>query len=308
MIGEIDKIAGEIRSQVMGRCLINELLNRHTSFKVGGPAALYVYPAGTEALSILLQICKDHSLETLIIGYGNNLLVSDDGFTGCVIDLTEAFNNIMVEDDRITAGAGAWLDDVVKMTGECGLSGLEQIAGIPSSVGGGMSMNCGAFGTYISDHLSELKIMELDGRVKRLPGSEVEFGYRTAPGLCNRIVLDAIFQLEKDKSSSVGKLIKETISERYRRKVMELPSAGSVFRNPEGHFAARLLESIGAKGMMIGGAEVSAQHANFILNRHQAATASDIISLINSLKDKVYKRYNLELNLELRLIGFDNGN
>ena len=314
----VEFIAEDIRSSVAGRCIVHEPLSRHTSFKVGGPAALYVYPAGIESLSSLLQFCRDRSLNTLIIGYGNNLLVSDAGFAGCVIDLTETsashserseespFKYITVEGERITAGAGVWLNDLVMQTADNGLTGMEELAGIPGGIGGGMSMNCGAFGRFISDYLTDLKIMELDGEVKTVAGSKIEFGYRTAPGLKDRIVLEAAFDLQREKAEIVNRVIAETIAERERRNIMTLPSAGSVFRNPEGYYAARLLDSVGARGMRSGGVEVSSLHANFIVNSGNG-TAADIMNLIRMLKEKVYTKYNIELKLELRTIGFENG-
>ncbi len=333
----VELIAEDIRSSVEGRCIVHEPLSGHTSFKVGGPAALYVYPAGIESLSSLLQFCRDRSLNTLIIGYGNNLLVSDAGFAGCVIDLTETsashserstetsachserstkttchserseespFNYITVEGERITAGAGVWLNDLVMQTVDNGLTGMEELAGIPGGIGGGMSMNCGAFGRFISDYLTDIKIMELDGEVKTVAGSKIEFGYRTAPGLKDRIVLEASFDLQREKPEIVKRVIAETIAERERRNLMTLPSAGSVFRNPEGYFAAQMLDSVGASGMKSGNVEVSSLHANFIVNSGNG-TAADIMNLIRMLKEKVYTKYNIELELELRTIGFN---
>jgi UDP-N-acetylmuramate dehydrogenase len=300
----VRKLAASICRSIEGRCLIGEPLAKHTSFRVGGPAALYVYPANSEALASLLKLCNECSLDVFVIGYGNNLLVSDDGFPGCVIDLTEAFRKILIEGVKLTASAGAWLNDVVEKTAEHGLTGMERLAGIPGGVGGGMAMNCGAFGTFISDHLKSLRVMDYSGEANDLARDVIEFGYRTAPGLAGRIVLGAEFELEYDKPRQTLRLIEETIAERYRRNVMTLPSAGSTFRNPTGHFAARLLESVGAKGMKVGGVEVSAQHANFIVNT-SGGSAADIAALIRKLRELVYKNHQIELKLELRTIGFD---
>ncbi len=301
----VDKIAADISCNVNGRCLKNEPLSNHTSFKVGGPASLYVYPADKEALAALLKLCRSRSLDVLIIGYGSNLLVSDDGFPGCVIDLVDAFREVRKDDDSIVAGAGALLNDVVQLTADYGFTGLEGLAGIPGGVGGGMSMNCGAFGVHISDHLVELEVMDFQGTVKNLLKSDIEFGYRSALGLAGQIVLRAVFQPGKDKPASIRKKIEETIAERHRRNVMSLPSAGSVFRNPSGHFAAQLLESVGAKGMRVGGAEVSSHHANFIINT-RGGSAGDIVELIGRLRGIVHERYGIDLKLELRTVGFDN--
>jgi len=300
----VSKIFEDIRASVAGRCLVEEPLSRHTSLRIGGPATFYVYPSDRDALRSLLQLCTDRRLEVLIIGYGNNLLVSDEGFPGCVIDLSDGFASICTDVNDVTAGSGAWLGDVVRLTADRGLSGMERLAGIPGSVGGGMSMNCGAFRTYISDTLIELEVMEMDGKTAKKASEEIDFGYRVAPMLSGKIVLQALFRLESEKPETVEGLITETISERFRRNVMTLPSAGSVFRNPEGKFAAQLLDEVGAKGLQTGGAKVSEGHANIIVNSG-SGTAGDVVDLIKKLRGMVYKRHNIELKLELRTIGFD---
>jgi UDP-N-acetylmuramate dehydrogenase len=170
--------------------------------------------------------------------------------------------------------------------------------------GGGMAMNCGAFGTYISDHLKSLRVMNYSGELNDLAREAIEFGYRTAPGLAGRIVLGAEFELECDKPRQTLRLIGETIAERYRKNVMTLPSAGSTFRNPPGHFAARLLESVGARGMKVGGVEVCSTHTNFIVNT-SGGSAADIAALIRKLRELVYKNHQIDLKLELRTLGFD---
>ena len=300
----VEKLTASICSAVEGRCLIAEPLSKHTSFRVGGPAALYVYPAHESALVALLKLCREDLLDVFVIGYGNNLLVSEDGFPGCVIDLSEAFREIVIEECKLTAGAGVWLNNVVKMTAEHGLSGMEKLAGIPGGVGGGMAMNCGAFGTFISDRLNSLQVMNYNGEVKELKKEQIEFGYRCAPGLIGEILLSADFILDSGKPEQSLRLVEETITERYRRNVMTLPSAGSTFRNPEGHFAAKLLESVGAKGMKVGGVEVSSQHANFIVNTG-GGSAKDIVTLIKKVRELVYKNHQVDLKLELRTLGFD---
>jgi UDP-N-acetylmuramate dehydrogenase len=300
----IEDIAAEVSVNVKGICLTNEPISNHTSFKVGGAAALYTYPENENALNSLLQICQTHSIKTLLIGYGNNLLVSDNGFNGCVIDLTETFRKIEVDDTHISASSGVWLNDVVDITAVKGLSGMEKLAGIPGGVGAGLSMNCGAFGSYISDFLVDIRVMDSKGNIKTLKKSEVEFGYRETPGLNGLIVLRAGFDLNREKPVVVKDLVVETIDERHRRNVMILPSAGSVFRNPKGDYAAKLLEGVSAKGMRVGGVEVSKAHANFIVNSNNGK-ASDIMELIQKLRDLVFNKYNIELKLELRTVGFD---
>ncbi|MCF7811757.1 UDP-N-acetylmuramate dehydrogenase [bacterium] len=300
----IENIATIIRDNVKGICRTNEPMSNHTSFKVGGPAAIYAYPEDENALKSLVQICQTHTIKTLLIGYGNNLLVSDDGFNGCVIDLTKTFRSIDVDDTHVSASSGVWLSDVVDIAAVEGLSGIEKLAGIPGAVGAGLSMNCGAFGSYISDFLVDVKVMDSQGGTKSLLRAEIEFGYRESPGLHGLIVLKAGFKLNHEKPEIVRIFVDETIAERHRRNVMILPSAGSVFRNPEGNYAAKLLEGVSAKGMRVGGVEVSKAHANFIVNSNNGK-ASDIMELIQKLKDLVFTKYKVELKLELRTVGFD---
>ena len=302
----LEELASEIRREVAGRCLLGEPLAKHTSLRVGGPARLFVYPADIDAASSLLQLCRYRELETFIIGYGTNLLVSDDGYSGCIIDLADACREVAVEGDRLEAGAGVWLNDVVKIAADNGLAGLEKLAGIPGGIGGGLSMNCGAFGATISDNLIDLFVMDMNGSVIRMSKDNVSFTYRRAPGLVGKTVLKAGFRMTFAAPEDVIRVVEETVTERFRRNVMSLPSAGSVFKNPPGHFAARLVEAAQGKGMSVGGVEVSELHANFIVNR-RGGTASDIIELIRRLRRLVRQHYGIELELELRTIGFKDG-
>ncbi len=298
----LNELAGEISREVAGRCLINESLARHTSFRIGGPAGLYVYPASVDAASSLVQLCRHRGLEFFTIGYGTNLLVSDDGFPGCVIDLADGCSRVVTFENGLETGAGVWLNEVVRIAAESGLAGLEKLAGIPGGVGGGMSMNCGAFGSAISDHLVDVDVMDADGTVSRLSKETVGFNYRKAPGLAGKTVLKARFNLPAAAPEDVLRVVDETVSERFRRNVMNLPSAGSVFKNPPGHFAAKLIESVGGKGMSVGGVEVSELHANFIINR-RGGTAVDALELIRRIRRMVLQQYGVALELELRRVG-----
>ncbi|MBM3329118.1 MAG: FAD-binding protein, partial [Calditrichaeota bacterium] len=220
-----------------------------------------------------------------------------------VADLSDVARDIVVRGDELVAGGGAWLGDVVRLAAEEGLGGMEKLAGIPGGVGGGLSMNAGAFGMAISDHLVEVETATPDGRLVKMSKSDVGFAYRSAPGLMNKAVVTARFVLPRRRSKDVLKVVEETIAERFRRNTMMLPSAGSVFKNPPGGFAARLIESAGGKGQTAGGAEVSPLHANFIVNA-RGGTTSDIVTLIRRIRTMVYQTQGVELKLELRTLGF----
>ncbi|MFH0765952.1 MAG: UDP-N-acetylmuramate dehydrogenase [Calditrichota bacterium] len=307
-----------LRSNIQGRLLQDEPLSAHTSFRVGGPAKFYAFPATTDEIGTLLNLCQELQLDYFIIGYGTNLLVSDEGFAGCVIDLAEACRILTIGSDDfsrhrrlksslppiICAGAGVEGGDVVRQAAAAGLAGLEKLAGIPGGIGGWVQMNAGAFRTTVSDHLIDLEIMEKDGSLRRISRAEAGFAYRASPGLNDKIILSAQFELEKAPAMDVLREVEATIAERHKRGIMTMPSAGSVFKNPTGHFAARLLEAVGAKGMREGGVEVSSSHANFIVNI-RGGTAADIIRLIDRLRELVRFQFNVELELELKTLGFD---
>lgn len=300
------KLAEEMALAFEGRLLIDEVLSKHTSWRVGGPARFYAYPKTVESLAAVYQFCASKRLRVFTIGYGTNLLASDDGFAGCVIDLVEGAQTLKVNGDELTAGGGVWLGDAVRIAAEHGLGGMEKLAGIPGGVGGGASMNAGAFGMAISDHLVEVQVVSWDGKIRCMSKSDVGFGYRSAPGLVGQTVYQARFQLLHQKKSEVIRAVEDTITERFRRHVMTLPSAGSVFKNPSGGFSAKMVEAIGGKGMSEGGVEVSSNHANFIVNA-RGGTAGDVIRLIRRIRGKVREQFGVTLELEVRTLGFEEG-
>jgi UDP-N-acetylmuramate dehydrogenase len=300
----IEKLKRELESAVEGRCLVDESLSKHTSFRAGGPAKLYVFPATVEALTSLVEFCWEKQLQTFIIGFGTNLLVSEAGFAGCIIDLSDCGKTLLIKGNEMIAGSAVWLNDAIEIAAEHCLRGMEKLAGIPGGVGGGLSMNCGAFGMSISDHLATVNVMNSDGCLQTLSRADIGFQYRSAPGLAGKIVLEATFVLPRGNRTEIIHIIEETITDRFRRNVMTLPSAGSVFKNPQGNFAAKLLESVGAKGLTEGGVEVSPHHANFIVNA-RGGSATDIVSLIRRLRGMVEEQHGIKLELEVRTLGFE---
>ncbi len=286
------------------RCLLDEPLSKHTSFGVGGDAKLYIYPATCQALSTALQVCNEIDIVTFVIGYGTNLLVSDDGFNGCVIDLSDCCSELSVNGDIITAGSAVHLDRTVRFAANAGLGGnWDKLAGVHGGIGGGLRMNAGAFRAFISDHLIDVDVMEPDGIIHTMEKDELDFQYRDAPGLKGKIVLKARFQLPRRPVKEALEAIEATVAERRRRNVDILPSAGSIFKNLPGHYTAKLIESVGGKGMRVGGVRVSPDHANIIIN-DQGGSANDIVELIEQVRKLVKDRYDLDLSLELKMIGF----
>lgn len=293
----------EIERNISGACLIDESLAGHTSWRVGGKAKFYVFPQTADDAASLIQLCRVKRLAHFTIGYGTNLLVSDDGFPGCTIDLTRNFRKIEIKNAHVVVDGGVWLSEAVRKTAENGLAGMEKLAGIPGGVGGGLSMNAGAFGMAISDCLTSLMVLDDDGKKLTLKKEEIEFAYRSAPGLEARTVVSAEFYLRKDRASRVERIVAETLEDRVRRNTMLLPSAGSVFKNPANGFAAKMIEAVGGKGMGEGGVEVSRKHANFIINR-DSGNASDIVRLIRRIRAMVADKFGVELKLEVRTLGF----
>jgi len=284
-------------------CIEGESLDKHTSLRVGGPAALYIYPNEIQGLQSAVQYLLKNKLEWFVIGYGTNLLVSDDGYDGVVIDLKRLVREVSFEGTEVTVSAGVWMNDVIRSAAGRGLSGWGKLAGIPGSLGGWLYMNAGAFRSSISEHLESVTVLDRQGNLLTLTKDEVGFGYRSAPALSDKIILSARFVLLSESPQNAIAEVEATIQERYRRNVMTLPSAGSVFKNPEGKFAAQLIESIGGKGMREGGVEISPNHANFIVNE-RGGNAGDIIRLISKVRQLVRERHGVELTLEVRTIGF----
>ncbi len=300
----VDELANEIRRNIDCRLLVNEPLSSHTSFRIGGPATFYAIPKTVAATSKLIRFCNKKGIRIFIIGYGTNLLVSDRGFAGCVVDLAEASRDIRIEESRVFSGAGVWGGDLVRKVCESGLSGLQKLSGIPGSVGAWLAINAGAFRSSISENAVQVEVLDYQGNESVLSKQDCRFGYREAKGLENKIVAGGRFDFEFGDRETILRESEEIIVERYRRNVMTLPSSGSVFKNPPGQFAAKLTESVGAKGTTSGGVEVSPRHSNFIVNK-RGGTAQDVLNLIHSIREKVMDRFGIELELELKLLGFE---
>ena len=298
-------IAREINSKIYGRLYVGESMANHTSLRVGGAARFYHYPHSREDLSMLLKYCFEHDIEVFIIGYGTNLLVSDKGIDGCVIDLSDGCRELERDGDEFSVGAGVWGTDLVRFTAETGYAGLASLAGIPGSIGGWMKMNAGAFRHTISEVTETVEVMDLDGTISELNKEEVEFAYRKSPGLAGKIVTGAKLLLKRGEKADILAEVEKTIATRYERNVMTLPSAGSIFKNPQGYFAAKLIESLGFKGVKSGNVQVSELHANFIVNSG-GGNATDVKKLINIIKGKVKAEYGVELETEVKMLGWAN--
>lgn len=277
-----------------------EPLSRHTTFKIGGVADTYVKVTSLSKLSTILKECRESYIDYMIIGNGSNILASDDGYRGVVIRLDGDFRKIaLVDDDTIYCGAGATLAALCKFALNNGLSGLEFAWGIPGSVGGAVFMNAGAYGGEMKDVVYSVNHLTKNGEPGRTEKDDLQFGYRASVYRQNNaIITGATLKLRKDNPEDIRARMDDYLGRRSSKQPLEYPSAGSVFKRPEGAYAGALIEQCGLKGHSHGGAQVSEKHAGFIINKANA-NANDVKSLIREVQTKVYDEtgYNLECEL-----------
>lgn len=296
------KLIEQLRTLGADRVLENEPMSRHTTFRVGGPADLMFLPASSEELCAALRMASENGVAVQVLGNGSNLIVRDRGIRGLTIVLGEHYSDIRVEGNRLYAQAGALLSRVSMAAMEAGLSGLEFASGIPGTLGGGCAMNAGAYGGQISDVLETADVL-LGGEVRTLTRAEMQMGYRTTlPLREGGVVLGACFELKQDDPAEIHARMKELNARRRDKQPLNLPSAGSTFKRPEGHFAGALIEGSGLKGCTIGGAQVSEKHAGFIVNIG-GATANDILALIAHVQKVVKAETGVDLEPEVKIMG-----
>ncbi len=294
----------KLRQVFRGKILMNELLSERTSFHIGGPADFYLYPKNLEDLIAVVDFCQREGVHRFVIGNGTNLLVSDSGYHGIVIDLSETFVHISCKGNMVTVGSGMRMRDLLKYCTERGLSGLEPLAGIPGQVGGGIWLNAGAYGREISDALRNIRLLDKFGTLEKLQREEINMGYRYIDLPRDVIIVEAQFFFSDGNPKEMELVQRSYLKKRKEKQPLSLPSAGSVFKRPPGDYAGRLIEEAGCKGLRIGDAMVSKKHANFIVNCH-LASAQDVRRLIEEVKERVFQRFGVELELEIHLLGFN---
>ncbi|MDO5416683.1 MAG: UDP-N-acetylmuramate dehydrogenase [Lachnospiraceae bacterium] len=281
----------------------DEPMKNHTTFRVGGPAAYFVTPMGEEELRQVLAVCRRLESPWFILGNGSNLLVSDRGFDGVVIDMEKGFSGIRTEGNQIDAEAGLLLSQIARRALESGLTGLEFAAGIPGTLGGAAVMNAGAYGSEMKDVLRQVRVMTPEGEVREIPAQELELGYRTSSILKNGwIVLSAVFSLEPGEPEKIRGRMDELAVARRSKQPLEYPSAGSTFKRPEGYFAGKLIQDAGLKGFQVGGAQVSEKHSGFVINRG-GAQASDVMELCRQVSERVKEQFGVALEMEVKTLG-----
>lgn len=293
----------ELRSENVGDILVDESLAPHTTWKIGGPADVMIVPAGRRELAAAVATLHRYGIEWTPIGRGSNLLVSDRGIRGVVIKLGDAFDYVRFDGNEVVAGGAYSFIKLSVMTGKEGLTGLEFAGGIPGTVGGAVYMNAGAHGSDVSRILKTAEVVLDNGELAVWSHEDFRFGYRYS-ALHGRkaIVTEAVFELAPGDRREIAAAMAAYKDRRKRTQPLHLPCAGSVFRNPDGHHAAKLIEEAGLKGLRVGGAEVSTLHANFIVNTGNA-TAEDVLTLIKRIQQIVEQRTGIRLVPEVLEVG-----
>ena len=281
----------------------DEPLDKHTTFRVGGPADYFIEVASAEEIAELLRYFYLIEKPFYVIGNGSNLLVSDKGYSGVILSLCKNMSGISLEGDQIRAGGGAMLSSVARLAAENSLKGLEFAAGIPGTMGGAVVMNAGAFGGEIAQVLKEIEAVTEDGSILHLTKDELELGYRTSLLKKRRMVCtEVILQLQPGNGEEILSRMEEIKAERRAKQPLEYPSAGSTFKRPEGYYAGKLIMDANLRGLQIGGARVSDKHCGFIINTGNA-TAADIKELMDEVTERVKLTQGVRLEPEVCMLG-----
>lgn len=280
----------------------NEILSKYTSFRIGGIADAAIKPNSVECAVQTIKYCTENDIPYYLLGRGSNVLISDNGLRGLVIIISDAFSGISADGERLICDAGASLHKICIAAKELSLTGLEFAYGIPGTVGGAIYMNAGAYGGEMKDVVEYCDFLDESGNVRRLPAEELELSYRHSFFTNKRcVILRAALKLKKGDRDVIAERMSELIGKRRNSQPLDYPSAGSTFKRPEGDFAARLIEASGLKGYSCGGAEVSAKHSGFVINKGNASF-SDVISVINGVKEKVYSDSGVMLECEVLIL------
>lgn len=280
---------------------VDEPLSRHTSLRIGGPASYFLELRNIGELTNAIEFSKKENLDFFILGEGTNVLFPDKGFSGLVIQLKGEFEKFSIEGNQVTAGAGVKLNNLVEKLAKKGLAGLEFASGVPGSLGGAIVSNAGTKMGWIGDVVREIKVFS-DGEVKILDKEEIDFSYRHCELPDKAIVLEVKLGLKNGKKNDIINKIKESLKQRKKNQPVSTLNAGCVFRNPEACEAGKLIETAGFKGTRSGDAEVSKKHANFIINCGRAK-AKDVYNLVEKIRKTVKEKFDIDLELELKIIG-----
>lgn len=294
----------ELQQQLPATILrVNEPMCNHTSFRIGGPADLLVIPGNIEEIKRVIIYCREYEVPLLVIGRGSNLLVRDKGIRGVVMKLGDNFQGCSIEGNQIEAQAGISLYALSCQAAAASLQGLEFAQGIPGSLGGAVVMNAGAYGGEMSDVVNEALAITETGELRRFKAPEMKYSYRHSIFQdLSCLVLSARLQLAAGDKTEIYGRMQEYAVKRREKQPLDLPSAGSTFKRPEGYYVGPMLEGLGLKGLRVGGAQISEKHAGFIVNRG-GASAADVLTLINLVQMRVKEKFGIDLQPEVRIVG-----
>lgn len=300
---KLQEIALLLQNETGAKIRVSEPMCNHTSFHIGGPADVLVVPDNTEDVRNTLRISREHRIPLTVLGNGSNVLVRDKGIRGIVLKMGNALKHWEQYDDRFTFESGVSLAQCCRIIGEAGYTGMEFAVGIPGSLGGAVYMNAGAYDGEMKNTVVSVLTMTRSGDLKTLTSEELQFGYRhSALQEADDIVLQVTMDLSKGDKSEILAKMDDFSQRRISKQPLELPSAGSTFKRPEGHFAGALIEQAGLKGFRIGGAEVSVKHAGFIVNADHA-TAADVLQLIEHIQNCIQTKFHVYMKPEVLVLG-----
>ena len=284
---------------------IDEPMKKHISFKVGGPADFLVKPKTEEELAKVIKFAKEENIPYLVIGNGSNLLVKDGGIRGIVIELSDNFNDFEIEGNIIKAQSGALLSILGRNALRNSLTGIEFAAGIPGTLGGALAMNAGAYGGEMKDVVKSVRLMDTDGNIVEFTNEQMEFEYRRSIlSRTDYIVLSAVMELKEGNADEIKEVMADYSNRRTTKQPLNFPSAGSTFKRPEGHFAAKLIDDCGLRGLTLRGAQVSDKHCGFVINK-DGADAKAILDLMFVVKSTVNAKFGIMLEEEVKILGED---
>ncbi len=305
MVIKMKELINELKKMNLGKMVLNASLKDYTTYKIGGKAAVIIYPKNIDCLILLIKKLKINKVKFMVLGNGSNVLFSDRTYDGVIIKLDE-FDKIEFIDNKVIAGSGASLMKVAYQSVRRGLTGLEFATGIPGSIGGAIYMNAGAYKSDMGYVVSKIKVLTPKMTVITMVNRELNFHYRTSflKDHKDYICLEATLQLKKGNKEEMEQIVLDRKKRRLESQPLEYPSAGSVFRNPPDMFCGKLIEDLGYKGLIKGGAKISEKHANFIVNFNHAK-AKDVKELIDFIKQVVKEKYNVDLVVEQELINWE---
>jgi UDP-N-acetylmuramate dehydrogenase len=300
---EVYMIDREKLAQITDNVLFDEKMSKHTTFRIGGTADAFVTVQNALEIVKIIHFCKDTGTPYMIMGNGSNMLVSDKGIRGVVIQIGSGMSKCSIEGDAVLADAGILMSSLAKQILEAELTGFEFAAGIPGTMGGGIYMNAGAYGGELKDIIENVTFICSDGMIKTETADKLDFGYRHSIFESGEyIILSCRLKLQKGNYDEIKARMADFNSRRSEKQPLNMPSAGSTFKRPEGYFAGKLIQDAGLMGYAIGGAAVSDKHAGFVVNKG-GATARDVLCLIEYIQNTVQEKFGVRLEPEVRLIG-----